>query len=37
MTATPNDRDQIERALNSFATQSFRDQADRDYIAARLA
>lgn len=29
--------DKRERALNSFATQSFRDQADRDYIAARLA
>jgi HEPN domain-containing protein len=37
MTASPNDRDRIERALNSFASQSFRDQADRDYITARLA
>jgi len=30
-------RDRIDRAINSFATESFRDQADRDYIAARLA
>ena len=29
--------DRLNRSLNSFATQSFRDQADRDYIAARLA
>jgi HEPN domain-containing protein len=32
-----NGLDKLERSLNSFATQSFRDQADRDYIAARLA
>lgn len=31
------DKDRLSRSLNSFATQSFRDQADRDYIAARLA
>jgi len=31
------EQDRLERSLNSFATQSFRDQADRDYIAARLA
>ncbi len=30
-------QDKLERYVNSFATQSFRDQADRDYIAARLA
>lgn len=30
-------QDKLDRYLNSFATQSFRDQADRDYIAARLA
>ena len=29
--------DRIDRSINSFATQSFRNQADRDYIAARLA
>lgn len=29
--------DRLERSLSSFATQSFRDQADRDYITARLA
>lgn len=32
-----DDQDRLERSLNSFATQSFRDQADRDYILARLA
>ena len=32
-----NEQDKLERYVNSFATQSFRDQADRDYIAARLA
>jgi HEPN domain-containing protein len=39
MTISPetNKQDNLERYLNSFATQSFRDQADRDYIAARLA
>jgi HEPN domain-containing protein len=31
------DRDRLDRSLNSFATQSFRDQADRDYITARIA
>lgn len=30
-------KDHIQRCINSFATQSFRDQADRDYISARLA
>lgn len=32
-----NEEDKLDRYLNSFATQSFRDQADRDYLAARLA
>lgn len=32
-----NEEDKLDRYLNSFSTQSFRDQADRDYIAARLA
>lgn len=32
-----NEKDKIDRAINSFCTESFRDQADRDYIAARLA
>ncbi|WP_187470994.1 HEPN domain-containing protein [Luteimonas viscosa] len=32
-----SEQDKLDRSLNSFATQSFRDQADRDYIAARLA
>jgi HEPN domain-containing protein len=31
-----SERDKLDRYLNSFATQSFRDQADRDYISARL-
>lgn len=31
------EQDKIDRRLNGFATQSFRDQADRDYIAARMA
>ncbi len=30
-------QDKLDRFINSFGTQSFRDQADRDYIAARLA
>ncbi|HEX2831359.1 MAG TPA: HEPN domain-containing protein [Burkholderiales bacterium] len=30
-------QDKLDRSINAFATQSFRDQADRDYIAARLA
>lgn len=30
-------QDKLDRYVNAFATQSFRDQADRDYIAARLA
>lgn len=30
-------QDKLERFINAFSTQSFRDQADRDYIAARLA
>ena len=32
-----SEQDKLERYVNSFATQAFRDQADRDYIAARLA
>jgi HEPN domain-containing protein len=32
-----SEKDKLDRFVNSFATQSFRDQADRDYIAARLA
>jgi HEPN domain-containing protein len=32
-----SEQDKLDRSINSFATQSFRDQADRDYIAARLA
>lgn len=32
-----NEQDKLERFVNAFGTQSFRDQADRDYIAARLA
>jgi HEPN domain-containing protein len=32
-----SEQDKLERMVNGFATQSFRDQADRDYIAARLA
>lgn len=32
-----SEQDKLDRRINSFATQSFRDQADRDYIAARLA
>jgi HEPN domain-containing protein len=32
-----SEQDKLDRSLNGFATQSFRDQADRDYIAARLA
>jgi len=35
--AQNSDLDKLDRYLNSFATQSFRDQADRDYITARLA
>ncbi|CAM5796348.1 HEPN domain-containing protein [Rhizobacter fulvus] len=31
------DNDDIERRLNDFARRSFRDMADRDYLAARLA
>lgn len=34
---TAAEMDRINRSINSFATQSFRNQADRDYIAARLA
>jgi HEPN domain-containing protein len=34
----PNaEADKVSRALNSFAIESFRDIADQDYIAARLA
>lgn len=32
-----SEQDKLNRYVNSFATQSFRDQADRDYVAARLA
>lgn len=32
-----DEQDKLDRYINSFATQSFRDQADRDYVAARLA
>jgi HEPN domain-containing protein len=32
-----SEQDKLDRYINSFATQSFRNQADRDYIAARLA
>lgn len=32
-----NEQDKLDRFVNAFGTQSFRDQADRDYIAARLA
>lgn len=32
-----DEKDKRDRWINCFATQSFRDQADRDYIAARLA
>ncbi len=32
-----NEQDELDRMVNGFATQSFRDQADRDYIAGRLA
>ncbi|WMD21555.1 HEPN domain-containing protein [Achromobacter seleniivolatilans] len=32
-----NEQDKLDRYVNAFGTQSFRDQADRDYVAARLA
>ena len=32
-----SEQDKRQRIINDFATQSFRNQADRDYIAARLA
>lgn len=32
-----SEKDKLDRFVNSFGTQSFRDQADRDYVAARLA
>jgi len=32
-----SEQDKLDRYVNSFGTQSFRDQADRDYVAARLA
>lgn len=32
-----SEQDKLDRHVNAFGTQSFRDQADRDYIAARLA
>lgn len=32
-----DEQDKLDRYINAFATQSFRDQADRDYVAARLA
>lgn len=31
------DQDTLDRRINDFASRSFRDMADRDYIAARLA
>lgn len=31
------DQDKLDRRINDFASRSFRDMADRDYIAARLA
>lgn len=31
------DRDHLEMRVNDFAARSFRDVADRDYVAARLA
>jgi HEPN domain-containing protein/plasmid stabilization system protein ParE len=36
-TQVDKNRDQLERRVNDFAARSFRDVADRDYIAARLA
>jgi len=30
-------QDQVDRQINTFATRSFRDMADGDYIAARMA
>jgi hypothetical protein len=35
--STSLSQDQIDRRINDFASRSFRDMADRDYIAARLA
>jgi HEPN domain-containing protein len=32
-----SEQDKLDRFVNSFGMQSFRDQADRDYVAARLA
>lgn len=32
-----DDQDTIDRAINNFASRSFRDMADGDYISARLA
>lgn len=32
-----DEADKRDRILNTFASQSFRDQADRDYIVARMA
>lgn len=32
-----NITDKVERSINDFAKRSFRDMADRDYLAARLA
>lgn len=37
MSFDASEQDKLERFVNGFGTQSFRDQADRDYIAARLA
>ncbi len=37
LTPCMNEQDKLDRYVNAFGTQSFRDQADRDYIAARLA
>lgn len=32
-----SEQDKLDRYVNSFGMQSFRDQADRDYVSARLA
>lgn len=33
----PKDRENLDRLVNTFAVRSFRDMADGDYIAARMA
>ena len=37
MCAMDKEKDQLDRRINDFATRSFRDMADGDYIAARFA